>query len=293
MTVSSSTNRVSFAGNGVTVAFAFSAPYRASSDLVVTLRNTTTLVETTQIEGTHYTVVGVANAGTGGFDSATVTMVTAPPTGTTLVINRAVPLTSSLDPNSGAALGAANLEGAIDRGMLAMQGLQEQIGRALLLPKTSPLSNLALPEPRAAVANNLMGVNATGDGFALFSSTTLAVGAVVSAFVSTLLDDANAQAFLTTLGFLKGSAVIDFASVADNVTATGGTTITVTGAVQGDFVILSSNGNIMTTAGAFLYGKVTSANTITAYLANDTGGAFDAASQTVNALVIPKALFGL
>lgn len=293
MTVSSSTNRVSFAGNGVTVAFAFAAPYRASSDLVVTLRNTTTLVETAQIEGTHYTVAGVANAGTGGFDSATVTMVTAPPTGTTLVINRAVPLTSSLDPNSGAALGAANLEGAIDRAMLALQGLQEQIGRALLLPKTSPLSNLALPEPRAAVANNLMGVNATGDGFALFSSTTLAVGAVVSAFVSTLLDDANAQAFLTTLGFLKGSVAIDFGSTADNATATGAATITVTGAVQGDFVILSSNGNIMTTAGVNLYGKVTSANTITAYMLNDSGGVFDPPSQTVFALVIPKALFGL
>lgn len=114
----------------------------------------------------------------------------------------------------------------------------------------------------------------------------------ISAFVQTLLDDAAGVNFLTTLGFLHGSATINFASVADNATSAA-STVTVTGAAVGDLCFCTADGDIMTTAGAFLFGKVTSSNTVSAYVHNDSGGAFDAASQTVYAFVIPKSLFGL
>lgn len=315
MTVASNTNRVSYAGNGVTTAFAFAFPYRASTDFDVTLRTDATGVEVAQALTTNYTIAGAANAGTGGFDSMTLTMIVAPPTGSTLVINRKVPLTTAVDAQPGASLSAPNLEGAIDRAMLAMQQLQEQIGRALLLPKSSPLSNLALPEPTATVASDLLGINATGDGFALYDPSTLSAGQVVSSYIATLLDDANAGAaqttlgisafvktllddaaavnFLATLGFKSGTATIDFANVADNASSAA-SNVTVTGAAVGDFVLdVTAAGNIATTDGIFLLGKVTAADTVEVTLHNDSAGAFDAASQAIYVVVAPKALFGL
>lgn len=222
MTVASETNRVSLAGNGVTTAFAFGHPYRASSDLRVIVRTDSTGAESLKTEGADYTVSGSANVGTGGFDSGTVTFGTAPATGTTVVINRRVAATSATDPNAGAGIGAANLEGAIDRAMLAIQTVREMLARTLLLPESSPLANLALPEPKASVASNLLGVNATGNGFALYTATTLSVGQVVSAFAATLLDDADASAALTTLGlsaFVK--TLMDDANAAAFLTTLG------------------------------------------------------------------------
>jgi hypothetical protein len=82
MTVSSSTARVSYSGNGSTQAFAVPFYFLSSSHLLVTLRSSAG-VETPQVLGTDYTVTG-AGVLTGG----TVTMTTAPASGATLVIVR-------------------------------------------------------------------------------------------------------------------------------------------------------------------------------------------------------------
>lgn len=288
MTIASETSRLAFSGNDVTVIFAVSFAYRANADLIVTLRSSAG-VETAQAETTNYTLVGVADAGTGGQSSGTLTMLVAPATGQTLVISRKPTITQGLDAQASGALTAANLEGALDRLTMVVQSMQEQLSRAPILKKTTTTVTPVLPDP---VSNNLVGWNAGATDLVNYAPSALSASAVVTAFALTLLDDTTAVAFLTTLGFLKGSGAVDFASSADNATATGAT-ITVTGAVQGDFVLLASNGNIMTTAGAMLYGKVTAANTITPYLANDTAGAFDPPSQTIYVLVIPKSLFGL
>ena len=214
MTIASQTNRVSYAGNGSTTAFAFSHPYRDQTDFLVYLRDDTTLVDTLQTLNTHYTISGVANAGTGGFDSMTLTMVAAPATGKTLVIVRRVPPTTALDANNGASLTAPNLEGAIDRAMLAMQGLQEQLNRALLVPEGSALTGLRLPEPRAAYANYLLGFNSAGTALEAKTATSLSLTAV-SAFMGSLLDDADASTARQTLA-LKETFVI---AVSDETTS--------------------------------------------------------------------------
>ena len=94
------------------------------------------------------------------------------------------------------------------------------------------------------------------------------------------------------LFFLVGSATIDFADTAtDAVSATSN--ITVAGASVGDWVLVSANGNIATTDKVELIAKVTAADTVEVYLRNDSGGNFNAASQVINVIVIPKASFGL
>jgi ABC-type nitrate/sulfonate/bicarbonate transport system substrate-binding protein len=92
MTISTTTNRASFAGNGSTTAFATGFKFFANSDLTVILVVDSTGVETTKTITTHYTVAD-AGVDAGG----TVTMVTAPAVGETLVIVRAQAYTQGLD----------------------------------------------------------------------------------------------------------------------------------------------------------------------------------------------------
>ena len=61
------------------------------------------------------------------------------------------------------------------------------------------------------------------------------------------------------------------------------TTVTVTGAALGDFVVAVSLG--LDAAGLILSGYVSATNTVTVRLQNETGGAVDLTSTTVRALV--------
>lgn len=115
----------------------------------------------------------------------------------------------------------------------------------------------------------------------------IASGAFAAENVETALD--KIAAFVQSvrdlvLGHLYGNATVDFGSCAVGATVTG-STVTVTGAVVGDFVELAASGSIATTAGIQLYGKVTAADTVTPYLFNGSASTFDAASQSVFAKV--------
>ena len=83
MTVGTTGNRFTYAGDGSTLEFAFPRPFDSNGDLRVILRDGVTGAETVQTIETDY---GVAGAGqpSGG----TVTMTSAPQAGETLVIVR-------------------------------------------------------------------------------------------------------------------------------------------------------------------------------------------------------------
>lgn len=103
-----------------------------------------------------------------------------------------------------------------------------------------------------------------------------------AALVSMLADMTAVRAVLG--GILTGSAVYDAASLADGVGAT--TTITVTGAVLGDFVIVSHSVDL---AGITVTGYVSAADTVSVRFQNESTGTLDLASGTLRALVFPKA----
>ena len=128
MTVSSSTARVSYSGNGSTQAFAVPFYFLSSSHLLVTLRSSAG-VETPQVLGTDYTVTG-AGVLTGG----TVTMTTAPASGATLVIVRNVPLTQETDLQPNDRLPAETLEQTVDKLTMITQQLDEASDRAIKFP---------------------------------------------------------------------------------------------------------------------------------------------------------------
>lgn len=92
--------------------------------------------------------------------------------------------------------------------------------------------------------------------------------------------------FELTRGLLKGSATWNPGSIADG--NEEAKEITVTGASLGDFVVGKSFS--LDVADLVLDAQVTAANTVTAILANNTGGAIDLAEGTVRVIVAKRSL---
>lgn len=157
MTVSSSTAKVSYSGNGATQAFAVPFYFLADSQLTVTLRLADGS-ESTKVLGVDYTVTG-AGVLTGG----TVTMTVAPASGTTLVIVRNVPLTQETDLQPNDRLPAETLEQTVDKLTMITQQLDEAVDRSLKFPVTdSPSFSSVLPSVQNR-AEKYLGFDASGN----------------------------------------------------------------------------------------------------------------------------------
>ena len=131
MTISSTGNRASYSGNGVTVAFSFPYYFTANSDLVVVEQVVSTGVSTTLALGTNYTVTG-AGVSTGG----TVTRTVATATGTNISIVRAVPYTQGSSFPNNTAFDGPTTEAAWDRAVILAQQLKDSFDQSLHLPST-------------------------------------------------------------------------------------------------------------------------------------------------------------
>jgi hypothetical protein len=160
MTVTTTTAKKTFTGDGSTTGFAYNFKILASSDLTVYLRLIASpYSETLQTETTHYSVAGVGDAGGG-----TVTMVTAPPTTDQLILLRAVPQTQLTDYTANDAFPAETHEEALDRLAMIVQDQQETLDRTLKVSKT--VTDLTTPEfsdPAAARADKFLAFDGDGD----------------------------------------------------------------------------------------------------------------------------------
>lgn len=119
MTVSTTTSRIQYSGNAVTLAFATGFIFSANADLVVTLTDTVTGIDTLQVLGTHYTVTG-AGVAAGG----TVTFLAAPTATQRVTIERIVVPTQETRYVPNDPFPAASHEAALDKvTMLAQQAI--------------------------------------------------------------------------------------------------------------------------------------------------------------------------
>ena len=112
MTVSTTTNRASYSGNGSTTAFAYGFKIFADADLTVIIRTDSTGVETTKTLTTHYTVSGAGSASGG---NVTFTSGNIPASGETIVILRELTLTQGTDYVANDPFPAESHEDALDR----------------------------------------------------------------------------------------------------------------------------------------------------------------------------------
>lgn len=114
------------AGDGSTVAFTYGFLIDADTELVVTVRNTSTEVLTIKTLTTDYSVAGAGNVSGG-----TVTFVTAPTATEQVAFTRAVPLVQGLDLQNRGVVSPSLLEQKYDDLYRVAQDNAEALGRAV------------------------------------------------------------------------------------------------------------------------------------------------------------------
>jgi len=171
MTVTNTTNKVSYAGDDATSAFPFAFKAYVDTDLEVVLINDSTSVETTLVLNTNYTIA-FTNAVKPSAGTVTLTGANSPlATGFTLVIRRILPFTQEIDLVDNEGTPAATYEEGYDRGVMLIQQMKEEIDRALKQAVTATTS-LEIPTPEANKV--LTGVSATEVAWSALSTTTYA-----------------------------------------------------------------------------------------------------------------------
>ncbi|SOD41310.1 hypothetical protein [Nitrosovibrio sp. Nv4] len=211
MTITSTTNRKEYTGNGATTSFSFPYYVLAAADLKVYQNGVLKTLTT------HYTLSGTAPYTSG----TNVQFVTAPASADEIVILRDPAITQPLDLVENDPLPAEELEKGYDRLTMVAQRLSERTDRSFHLSDTDVSgASLELPEP---VAGRVIGWNSAADGL----ENKVSVGAVeVTTFMETLLDDADAATARATIGAvgLTGNETIGGNKTFSGVTEIGGTT---------------------------------------------------------------------
>lgn len=159
MSLSTTTNRINYTGNGVTTNFSFPYRFLANADLVVILRTIATGVEVTKVLNTDYTVSGANNQGGG-----TVTMLVAPTSLETLTIIRDPAAAQEADFVENDPLPSETLETQLDRAFMVMQRLVDKLGRSAILTDGNTVA-FDPTLPALIVPDTVLKFNATGDGF--------------------------------------------------------------------------------------------------------------------------------
>ena len=156
MTISTTTIKNSYSGNGSTTTFNYTFKITDQDDIDVIIRSSSG-TETTKTITTHYTVTGVGNSGGGTivFTSGNI-----PASGETVVLRRSTPLTQGVDLIENDPLPANTLEDALDKLTSINQELQEQLNRSLKVSRTATLNVPEITADASTRAGKLIQKNA-------------------------------------------------------------------------------------------------------------------------------------
>lgn len=199
MTLSTTTSRITYAGDGSTVSFAVPFSFFGADEIDVIERNSETGTETSKALTTDYTVAG------GGGATGTVTAITAPDAARSWTIARRTKRTQMVDYTPNDPFPAETHERALDRLTALVQELDEKLGRAAALSPTSPLIDLTLPSPESG---KLLGWRGDGNGLEnknIPSATTI-YAAIDSARTGAVSNEAVTPRSLAAL-WRKGSDI--------------------------------------------------------------------------------------
>jgi len=167
MTVSATTARWAYNGNGVTTAFAYTTKIFAKTDLDVYVDGTLKTVDT------HYTVSGVGDDAGG---NVTFTVGNVPASGTgNVVIVKDVPKTQGTSMPLGGALPSEDIEDALDKVTILVQQVDSKATRVLRQPDSDATDITALPA-KADRASKILQFDSDGNPTAAVSATTTISG---------------------------------------------------------------------------------------------------------------------
>lgn len=202
MTVSSTTSKASYSGNGSTTVFTVPFYFLEAADLQVILRSSAG-VETVQTLTTNYTVAGV-----GVTSGGTVTMLVAPAAGTTLTILRNAAATQETDLLPNDRLPAESLETALDKLTMLVQQLDEETGRSLKYPASDADVSAQIPSISTR-ASKFLSFDANG-----LPTATVGVDSSLDVFIQA---GTGAVARSVTSKLRDVVSVKDFGAVGDGV----------------------------------------------------------------------------
>ena len=159
MTISSTTVKNSYSGDGSTTSFNYTFKIFADSDLQVIIRSAAG-TETVKTITTHYTVSGAGNANGG---SITFTAGNIPTATETVVLRRAVPQTQAIDYIANDPFPAESHEEGLDRATMTTQQIQEELDRAIKLSRTNTMTSTEFTTSASDRANKILAFDSSGE----------------------------------------------------------------------------------------------------------------------------------
>jgi hypothetical protein len=159
MTISSTTVKNSYSGNGSNDTFVYGFKIFANTDLQVIIRSAAG-TETTKTLTTHYTVTGVGSASGGNvvFTAGNI------PTATeTVVLIRNVPQTQAIDYIANDPFPAETHEEGLDRATMTTQQVQEELNRSIKLSRTNTMTSTEFTVGATERANKILAFDSAGE----------------------------------------------------------------------------------------------------------------------------------
>jgi hypothetical protein len=219
MTISATTARWDYTGNGATTAFAYTNKIDAKTDLDVYVATVLQTVDT------HYTVSGVGDDAGGS-----VTFVTAPSNGAAVAIVSDIPYTQASSLNLGGAFPSTTVEDALDKLTRLVQQAKLLVDRSLRQTDSDAGTIGRIPALASRLGKFLRFNSSTGDpevaGIADIGAATSGTGisitsSVVSLDPSSVGSITPASADRVLLGDASASNGPGYATIADVVSTTG------------------------------------------------------------------------
>ena len=159
MTISSTTVKNSYNGDGSTATFTYTFKIFANTDLQVIIRSALG-TETVKTLTTHYTVTGAGSASGG---SITFTAGNIPSNTETVVLIRNIPQTQAIDYIANDPFPAESHEEGLDRATMAIQQLQEELNRSIKISKTNTMTSTEFTVGAASRAGKILGFDDNGE----------------------------------------------------------------------------------------------------------------------------------
>lgn len=205
MTVSSTNRKVSYNGNGAQITFPITFDYTEASQ-VKAVKIEDDGNETAWVKDTHFTVNTVN-------DEISTTIGNTLAVGEGIVIYRDVAITQETDYPANDPFPSSSHEAALDKLTLIAQDQEEAINRAIKLPISSSLSDIAVPAPEAGRAliwnsgeDGFENGPTAGDIAAAEENAALAVSSATTAAASATAAAASATAAAASVGGVKVSS---------------------------------------------------------------------------------------
>ena len=156
MTLSTTTVKNSYSGNGSTTAFNYTFAINTTAELIVIERSAAG-AETVKELGTHYSI---ADAGSSG---GTVTFSTAPASGVTVVLIRDTDLVQETDYVANDPFPAETHESTLDKLQMQIQEVQEEVDRSMKISRTNTMTSTEFTNSATDRASKVLAFDSSGE----------------------------------------------------------------------------------------------------------------------------------